>query len=507
MADVVLLLPEFVLPSPDPSTLLTDAGIAVIGDRIASIEAPERLRKRWPQAQEIELPDCLVMPGLVNAHQHGRGISQVLLGYSDDYLEAWIASRRGRGVLDPYPVTKLAAARMLANGVTSTIHANYTYGGDYEAEVRASLRAYDEAGIRATMCIGAQDQGLLVYPPHEACFLAGLPDDLKTWLTRSGSPPYAGDASATIALMSRLLADYGGHPRLRFCYGPAGPQWVSDGLWRRLTEDAAKHDLGLHLHALESPAQAAACAELYPDGVFHHLAELGAMTPRTVVAHGVWVKDADMEILARTGATVVRNPGCNLRLRNGIAPVGQYLEHGVRLAVGTDNTALADDEDLLRELRLAALLAREPDWSGRPSPNAATLLTMVTVNGAVAAQTSPDVGTLEPGRKADLVALSLDRVRRPYLDPDTPILDAVLARAQGSDVRLTMVDGCVVYRDGRHSLFDIEDVEHAAAAAAGEARRPADPENVGRTRALRDHLVQHYSQQTAPRTEQDGASG
>ena len=228
------------------------------------------------------------------------------------------------------------------------------------------------------------------------------------------------------------------------------------------------------------------------------------MGPRTVIAHGVWARDADMEVLARTGATVVRNPGCNLRLRNGVAPLSRYLEHGVRVAIGTDNAALADDEDLLRELRLDALLASEADWNGRPVPSTGDLLAMATVNGAVAAQVAPDVGTLEPGRKADLMALSLERVRRPYLDPDMPIEDASLARAAGADVRLTMVDGRVVYRDDRHTLLDIEEVEQEAAAAADAARLQPDPKKVACTRTLRHHVTEHYRHHAKCRIEHDG---
>src|SRR5262249_19640774 len=157
----------------------------------------------------------------------------------DDFLESWIASRRGRGVLGAYAVTRLAAARMLANGVTCTVHANYSYGsGDYESELRAQLDAYDEVGIRVAMCVGAMDRGQIVYPPHEACFMAGLPDDLQQWLNRSGAPLYAGDAASTIALMARLEADFGGHPRIRLCYGPAGPQWVSEAMWSALAREA-----------------------------------------------------------------------------------------------------------------------------------------------------------------------------------------------------------------------------------------------------------------------------
>jgi len=498
VARTTVLLPEAMLPRPESSSLRFGVGIAVEGERIAAIGEPQQLRSQWPAATIVELPGCLVMAGLVNAHQHGRGLSQIQLGYHDDFLEPWISNRRGRGVLDAYAITKLAAARMVAQGATTTVHANYSYGtGNYESEVRAQLRAYDEVGIRVTMCVGAMDRGMIVYPPHEACFLAGLPQDLKNWLSRPGVQAYAGDAEATIALMRRLRADFDGHPRIRFCYGPAGPQWVSEPLWKAIALDAAEKEIGIHLHALESPAQRQAVQQLAPGGVFAWLERLGAMSSRTVIAHGVWVDDSDMRIMARTGVTVVRNPGCNIRMRNGIAPLARYLQHGVRMAIGTDNVSLVDDEDLLGELRLAGHLAREPDWNGPSPPTVDQLLAMATVNGAVAAQFAPDVGIIEPGKKADLVAFSLDRIRSPMLDPDMALLEAFLARAQGADVGLTMVDGEILYRDGQFPHLDLSEVEQEAVRSAGAARRPKDAADRDRTAELRTHLYSHYRNVTA----------
>lgn len=488
---------DYLLARPQARTLAAGLALAIVEGRIAQIDEPNVLRERWPRAEFIALPGCIVMPGLVNAHQHGRGLSQIQLGYHDDFLETWIASRRGHGVLDAYAVTRLAAARMLSQGVTTTIHANYSYGsGNYEAEVRAQLRAYDEVGLRVTMCVGALDRGAVVYPPEEPCFMAGLPADLRDWLSQCGVGTYAGGADATIALMQRLRADFGGHPRIRLCYGPAGPQWVSDELMAALARDADKNGLGLHLHALESPAQHAAAARLFPSGVFAHLRELGALHERTVVAHGVWVNEADIAELACAGASVVRNPGCNLRLRNGIAPLARYLASDVRVAIGTDNAALDDNEDLLSELRLAACLAREPDWNGQAPATTDQLLAMATVNGAAAAQFAPEVGTLDVGKRADLVAIALERTCSPYLDGDMPLPDALLARAQGSDVRLAMVDGSVRYKDGHLIGLDLEEIEQQAARAAGKARRPPRSLDHERALALHRHLCGHYQHAT-----------
>jgi 5-methylthioadenosine/S-adenosylhomocysteine deaminase len=184
-------------------------------------------------------------------------------------------------------------------------------------------------------------------------------------------------------------------------------------------------------------------------------------------------------------------------MRNGIAPMARYLEHGVRLAIGTDNASMADDEDLLAELRLAGNLAREPRWNAPSCPSVDQLLAMLTVNGAVAAQFAPEVGILEPGHRADLVAISLTRTCRPYLDPDMPLIEAVLARAHGSDVRLTMVDGRILYRDGELLGLDLDEIEQAAATAAGRARRPMDGASRERAAQLDGQLRRHYAGITA----------
>lgn len=495
----IILEPEYLLPTAEPEDLRDGMAVAVEGSRIAAIDTTDVLRQRWPDARTEELDGCIVMPGLVNAHQHGRGISQIQLGYADDFLELWINSRRARGSLDPYPITKLAAACMLENGVTSTVHANYSYGsGDYEAEARATLRAYDESGLRVTFCVGAMDRGFVVYPPHEAAFLDGLPPDLRDWVAVPAGQPYAGDGAATVNLMERLLVDFGDHPRIRLCYGPAGLQWVSDELLAALARDAEAKGLGLHIHAAESPAQQATLTTLYPDGAFAHMARLGALTPRTALAHGVYLDDRDIEAIARHGAVVVRNPGSNLRLHNGAAPLAKLLQAGVPVAIGTDNSGLADGEDLLGELRLAAGMARLPDWHGPPKPGAADLLRMLTTNGAKAAQTVPDVGRLAPGARADLVALSLDRTRQPYLDPDMPLIDALLARAAGTDVRLTMVNGEIRYHHGALTGLDKPSIAAEAANAARAARGPRAPDDVARMQALRRHIERHYRETLLP---------
>ena len=397
-----------------------------------------RRRRSAAKAERIDLANRIILPGLVNAHQHGRGISNIQLGYADDILERWMVGKRRRRPMRPYASTLLAAAEMIAAGVTATIQANTPYGtGDYAGELRDSIRAYEEAGLRAMVGVGAQDRAYFVYPPEADLRLR---EELSGALAAAAFPartPYAGDARATIALMHALRAEIGSGSRVSLAYAPAAPHWVSDEMFRDLAADAHRHAIPIHMHALESWAQVRCLQAIYPEGLMRRLEALGVLGPLTSLAHAVWLSADDLAVASRHGVTIVRNPGSNLRLRAGIAPLADYLESGTNIAIGTDNTALNDDEDLLGELRLAAKLAGEPGWSGRGVPGADTLLRMATTAGARAMGLADTIGSIRVGGLADIIAI--DRTAfEPYLSPSMPVLPALMARAGARHVRMTM---------------------------------------------------------------------
>ncbi len=465
-----------VLIDPASGLVETPGRVLVEGERIVAVGADAEASAE--SAQHLDLGDAILMPGLINAHQHGRGISQVLLGYPDDHLEPWIARRQGRGAPDPYALTRLAAANMLKNGVTATVHANYSYGsGDYAAEARASLRAYIDAGLRVTFCVGAMDRGMLVYPSQdETGLIQSLPEIARGRLAPPRRTPYAGGASETIALMRALQAEFGDHPLVTLAYGPAGPQWVSDELLAALAADARDHGLGIHLHLLESPVQASEGANLYPEGCLRRMQALGALGSHTALAHCVHVTENDMDQIAQSGAIVVHNPGSNMRLANGTAPVAAMLAAGIPVALGTDNCALTDDEDLLAELHLADGLSRASGMHVLGAVRARQLLAMVTTNGARARFARESSGRVEVGQVADLVAISTARVLAPWCDSDTSVLEAIAFRARGSDVVLTMVGGEIRQRGG---MLEGNPLDELARAAANTARANRSASGLG----------------------------
>jgi len=492
LADL-LLEPDYVLLGADAPRLVPGLAVHVAGDRIAAVGAPEQLAAAG--SERLRLAGQVLMPGLVNAHQHGRGITALQLGFEDDYLEPWMAFKRRRQQLDPYLQTLYASLAMLANGVTGAIHANTVGGGtSYPAEVEAQLQAYMDAGLRVMFGVGAMDRAQLAYPPDaQDAVLAGLPAPLRDKLGDVTRPVYCDGIDASLAFMADLRARFARHERISLAWSPAGPQWVSDALLAALASDADRHGTPIHMHVLESSAQIDAVNAVWPEGLMRHLEKLGALGPLTSFAHAVWLTAEDAAIGAQHGVTIVRNPASNLRLHAGIAPLAHYVQAGLRVALGSDNTTLNDDEDLFTEARLARALTRSPAWEAPPALDVPTLWAMMSANGAHAMGRGAQAGEIAPGRLADLVALDLAHVRAPYIDPDLDPLAALLGRARGADVRLTMVGGDILYRDGRFPQHDLAAIKErcrrdgmrAKAAPAALTRAEAD--------ILNDHLRAHYA--------------
>lgn len=492
MAKELRLFPDVVLAGADFAER-RGVGLSIVDGVIAEIADAAHLRARPDDAEIVELPGQAVMAGFVNAHQHGRGITQFQLGFGDDVLEVWMPGLRRAGVLDPYLHTRLATFDMIAAGVTGVIHANTAYGtGDPSAEMQNIMRAYADSGLRAAVGVGLWDRAGFVYPEaRQDAFLANLPSDLVARL-RTRPRAFCADAQEAHGLMRRLRAecDTG---RVRAAYAPAGPQWVSDGLMAAALRDAAELGVIVHMHVAESWMQCLTLRELYPSGLLAHLESLGPVDERLSFGHAVWLGPSDADRAAARGVTFVRNAGSNLRLHAGIAPLAEYRRRGVPIAIGTDSFSLAEDEDILKEMRLAGRLARPPEWDGPPAPQPIDMLTMLTRNGAQAAGFGRESGVLAEGAPADLVAIDLTRPRGAYVAEGTAVADLVYYRADQRDVRMTMVGGEVLYRDGRHLRGDRDAIAAAAAEDALRAAKAVTAEMRADIGVILQHLGQHYA--------------
>jgi len=419
----------------------------------------------------------LALPGLVNAHQHGRPDALPLLGIPDAPLERWLVSLLALPAEDLTVDTARLAAALAAAGTTTALHAHTTAASTpeaYEAELRALLAAYARSGVRGVIAADVRDRGLPVHG-EAAPFHARLPAALRERARRAYAPPPAPEAA--LEVIAALLAEVraGRHGDVELILGPPGPPWCSAALYGRLAAFAREHGLAMQTHLLESRTQLAFGRDDLPEGTVAALARLGALGPRFSAAHGVWLDAADREAFAAAGASVVTNPGSNLRLHAGVAPLRALLAAGVNVAVGTDNMALAHDEDLLGELRLLRALHREPALEDVPL-SAATLLAMATHAGGRALG-RPDLGVLAPGAPGDVVVVDLARLRRPGAQVDPREL--LLAGGSAGDVRTVVAGGRVLVRDG----------VALAEAPSAPAGAPGDP---GLAEALIPHVLAHY---------------
>ena len=435
---------------------LDSAAVAVDSGSIAEVGPYDDLHRKYPSAEVIGSNRHAVIPGLINAHHH-VGLTPFQLGVLDAPLESWIIARWAIRDVDPYLDTLWCAIQMIESGITTVQHnhmaARLPPGEELYDATSEILNAYDDSGMRVAFSLSTRDQNHLVYE-DDTRFLSTLPSDL------------AGRARGQIAARPVELEEYLSAcaelharrqaPRTNIFVSPHNVHWCSDEMLTAISEFARRHETGLHVHLQETIYQRMYGSRHWNGTPLSHLADLGVLGPEVSCAHGVWLSESDIDILAETGTAICTNPSSNLRLKSGIAPINRLLENGVTVALGIDEAGLNDDNDSLQEMRMAQKIHREPGVDA-PYPTSHEILELATANAAKVTFFD-EVGTIEPGKRADLVLINLDRIEDPYLHPDTDIVDALVYRGKGLDVDTVMVDGEVLLRNGEFLRMEKEDV-------------------------------------------------
>jgi cytosine/adenosine deaminase-related metal-dependent hydrolase len=416
--------------------------------------------------QVIEAGGHLVMPGLINGHFHSP--VNHLKGSLDSLpLEIFMLYESpGLPGLRPSPRfayvrTMLAAAEMLKSGVTSVQDDAFFVPFPTNDVIDGVLQAYADCGMRARVALDQSDLPEIGKLP----FLADMVSPEQRALL-AVSPE--ADADALLASYAHLIGRWHGacDGRLMAAISCSAPQRVSDRYLGALDDLSKAHDLPFYVHILETRTQRV-LGQMRGRSLVKDFAARGALSDRCNVIHAIWMDDEDYDLIARAGASVAHNPISNLRLGSGVMPFRRLRERGITICLGTDEAIADDAVNMWSVAKMAGLIHNIADPDYARWPRAAEVLACLIAGGAHAMRQDGKIGAIAPGMQADLIMLDLDTLAFTPLND----LDRQLVYCEnGSSVRLTMVAGDIVMRDGALTRIDERSLrQEARALAAAQA--------------------------------------
>jgi len=481
--------------------ILTDSAVHIVDGRIAAVGDFRALRRRHPRARLLGNGRQLLIPGLVDAHSHGRGLSPIHKGVLNDYLENNLLDWAFMPVFDADLTASLCAWRHLRSGCTTIHHMGFdTEGPQAQARSERAIRAYLDSGIRLAFAPGVRNVDKLVL--DSKAFLATLPADLRSLAQPLVDIDSGRMEKEYFELFDHLYRRYRSDDT-RILLSPSWAQAVTERFLLRAKETADRlGKVPIHMHCVQTPIQKAFSLRKYGKTAVAWLDELGLIDEHVALGHAIWVTDADIDILATRHASVTTHPSCNLGMRNGLAPIYTMVRRGVNVAMGMDDKTINDDEDAIMELRMLHKLHRVPSYDLRtPALDAFDVLQMGTTNGARALGFGGEVGALRPGMKADLILVDLDRVRDdPWLSPDLDIAEAFVHRAMGADVNTVVVGGKVVMQDRKMRTIDVDALCHEIRKTA-KGLGPRQRRHAEVLQRLKPYYQDWYNAWLAPVTE------
>lgn len=393
----------------------------------------------------------LAIPALTNAHDHARTLSTTSYGAGGKPLESWIFYLAMLPAVDPYLSAAVSLSRSALGGAgVVMIHYTRVQGlTDLPTEVAEVARAARDVGVRVGFAVTMRNQNPLVYGPSEPILeklSAPARQEVEKRFIRQPVP-----IADQLALVDAVAAA-AGSPTFDVQYGPQAVQWCSHDLLAAIADASARTGRRIHMHLLETSTQRAWADANYPDGIVKFLDSIGFLSPRLTLAHCTWARPEDLELIAARGATISLNTSSNLHLRSGIAPLKEMIRRGCRVAIGLDGSTFDEDDDALRELRLAYMLHQGVAFTtdvDRP-----TMLRMAFHNGRLSITNKDDGGALAPGSPADILMLDWDAADSERVRPDLDPRDLLFARTTMRHIHELIVGGRTIVREGKVTGVD-----------------------------------------------------
>jgi cytosine/adenosine deaminase-related metal-dependent hydrolase len=422
--------------------IITNGAIAIIGREIAAVGKTKDVLAQFPEEQQIDCNGNVLMPGLIDTHVHTA--QAMIRGCADDLgLLDWLFKRvwvlqGSYSYEDGRASAALCALEMIKSGTTAFLECMLAerYGFDGVAEVVL------QSGMKAA--IGKIIMDTPSYAESEMRMYPGMVED--------------GETSVRNTLAAYDKWEGAGDGRLQVWFGPRTPGGVTPSLFDEISALAKERNMGITIHNSEvkedlNYAHSQGCRSAI-DFIEQH----GLMGPRSVLAHCVWTDEEDWQRMAATGTHVTHNPASNAKTATGIAPIQGMLEAGVNVTIGCDGGPSNNTYDLIRDMRLVSYLANLKACDPTVVP-AETVLEMATINGAKALGWEDKTGSLEVGKRADMILINMDA---PHLTPAPDPVSTIVYAAHGTDVDTVVIDGQIVMQNRKVLTLDEEAIKEEA---------------------------------------------
>lgn len=488
----ILIKGGLVITADAAGRRIEPGAVLIEGNRIAAVGPDADAMGRG--ATVIDASRSIVLPGLVNAHMHSNE-SFEQGAYENMPLEVWLMHAYppfGMPRLserDHYLRTMLCAAESIRSGVT-TIQDDILHAFCTPEAVDGAAAAYRDIGLRSVVTVTMLDCAFLDRRP----FLRDLvPADLSAELDAIPVP----DRREQIALFDRHFRKWHDPSERRSIIpAPTSPQRCSNELLEEVADISARRDLAVHVHTDETKTQALAARMFWGKTLIERLHGLKFLSPRLSLNHGIWLTERDIELVGGHGCSVTHNPLSNMKLGSGVCPVRKLLRAGANVALGTDGTSTSDTADLIEALRAASLVHKIGSFDTDEWISADEAFRMSTYGGARSTHLEGDIGSIEVGKKADVILLDRDAWGFiPLNDPIRQLAYSVTSEA----VTVSIVDGRIVMRDRKLTLVDEQALKDDVREAAERFRRDHWPAMQAGAARVSPHVRRMYERAAAER--------
>jgi len=457
----------------DNKGLVRGGAVYIEGDKIVEVGESAALEKKYPAAEVIGGEGYAVLPGLIDAHSHGSGLSHVQRGIGFDYLENSLYDWSQCIMLPPELNAPLTALRHLQNGCT-TMHQN-VMGACCDAGApafsRRFLDSYKKTGMRVAYSPGIRDVNMLA--SDDEAFYETLPEDLKAFTYPQIFFDKKKAQDMFFDWFEEIYQEYNSD-MMKIFFGPNWAHGATDEYFIRVKQAAEDHGhIPIHVHTLQTPIQRGYGMKKYGKSLLKRMDDLGVVDDNLTLGHAVYLDEGDIELLRDKGASITHHASCNLAMRNGISPVWQLQRAGVNVALGIDEKSINDDEDAFMELRMIYYLSRLSgfDLENNKALTPCEVFAMGTRNAARTLGLAGKVGELKAGMQADVTVVELKEIEeKPCVVPDADPTKTLIHRALGRHVTDVFVNGEQVIKAGKCLTIDEEALYREVKAVAEQGQ-------------------------------------